>query len=177
MKSLKRSRAQTLEWVQPKALSRYHELFAGAELYGTLTWKKPFGSLALGVCAEESFSFKRGGFLHPFVTIRRLSIEDDFGKMEMKLGHNGLLQMADGQVFEFRRLGLWKPQWSFFDESGELICSITKKAKVPRFSGSVKIGEKARRKIHLPLLLLVGWYVIVLFTEEEIAILSTAGRS
>jgi hypothetical protein len=121
----------------------------------------------MGVCAEGSYSFKRGGFLHPYVTVRRLSFEDDFGKMEMKLGHNGLLQLMDGQVFEFRRLGSWKPQWAFLDESGELLCTFTRKGKALKHNGDVKIEEKAKRKIHLPLLLLVGWYVIVLFTEEE----------
>jgi hypothetical protein len=168
MRSLRKSRIQSLQWVQPRSLNRYHELVADGELYGTLTWQKMFGSLALAVCAEGTYSFKKGGFLHPFVAIRRLSVEDDFGKMDMKLGQNGLLVLTDGQTFEFRRLGLWKSQWSFFDESGELLCTFTRKTKVLRQTGVISIEDKAVRKIHLPLLLLVGWYVIVLFTREEV---------
>ncbi|MGD0056784.1 MAG: hypothetical protein ABSB83_02885 [Methanomassiliicoccales archaeon] len=75
----------------------------------------------------------------------------------MKFGHNGLLHLMDGEIFEFRQLGFWKPQWPFFDESGEVICTFTRKTKVLKHSGDVKIEEKAKRKICLPLFLPVGW--------------------
>jgi hypothetical protein len=132
----------------------------------------------LGVCADGSYSFKRGGFLHPYVTIRCLNYEDDFGKMEMKFGYNGLLQLIDGQVFEFRKLGFWKSQWAFFDESGEQLCTFTRKAGVLKHNGHVELVEEAKRKIHLPLIILVGWYAIILFTEEEtVAAGAAAGSS
>lgn len=178
MRSLRKSPVKDLQWVQPKALKRYHEMKADDELYGTLSWKKPLGSLAVGVCAEESYSFKKGGFLRPYVTVRRLSQEDEIGRMDVKLGQNGVLEFVDGHRYELRKSSFWRPRWALLDEYGETVCTFVRKSLRLRLSGEVSISEGITRRAHLPLLILIGWYVIVTLAEEEAtAVGAAAGGS
>jgi len=50
-------------------IKREFTLQSGSEPMATLQWQKVFCSLALYTTADGSWTFKRGGFWHPHVTV------------------------------------------------------------------------------------------------------------
>src|SRR5262245_57158100 len=87
-----------LTWTQPKALKAAYDLTDGADLVATLTFRSAFGSFATGTSADGSWTFKRQGFFHPTVTIRREGQDVDlaiFRNRTWKAG--GTLEFPDGR--------------------------------------------------------------------------------
>jgi hypothetical protein len=66
-----------LEWRQPRAFERYHELTVGDEITGTLRFEKRCGTLATAEYGGRSWTFKRTGFWSPRVSIREAGSPDD----------------------------------------------------------------------------------------------------
>jgi len=173
MRPIKDYRGKTLEWVHPKLLRRHYELRSANDLYATLTWQGAFGSLAIGDCAEGKFSLKRCGFLHPYVTVRKQPFDTDYGRLQLDMGYNGVLQFIDGRTFRFQKLSFWKMHWGFIDVSEKLLCTIRDTLK----GGEVTIDTAMRDSPHLSILMILGWYVMILRREEAAAAGATTGAA
>jgi len=91
--------ALSLRWVPAKKLKRAYELHAAERTVGCILWPKLFGSLAEVECGGHRWTFKRGGFLRPRVTVRGDSSNTDLAVLELSWGRSGLLKMGDGTRF------------------------------------------------------------------------------
>ena len=181
MKYIKEPSGQKLKWMQPNALIRYHELRSDGSLYATLKWKKMFGSLAVVECSEGRFTFKRAGFLRPYVTVRGEDSEGDLATMRFRSGSvmmntafglSGALEFETGPRFAFNRLSFWKSRWAFADENGTPLATFDRKMK-GKPTASVTINCDFRHIPYLHILLVLGWYVIILDYEEAEAAIGT----
>jgi hypothetical protein len=181
MEYIKGQIGQELNWTQPHALRRYHELRSDRGLYATLKWKRMFGSLAVAECSEGRYSFKRAGFLRPYVTVREENSESDLAIMKFRSGSvfmntafglSGVLEFETGSRFTFNRLSFWKSRWAFADVNGVPVVTFERKMR-GKPTGKVTIDCDSRREPYLHILLTVGWYVIILDYEEEEAAIGT----
>ena len=175
MKYIKEPVGASLKWSQPNAMIRYHELRSDGGLYATVKWKKMFGSLAVGECREGKFTLKRGGFLKPYVTVRKGNLDSNLAVMRFRSGSvlvntvlspGGVLEFEAGHRFEFNRLSFWKSRWAFTDESGVQLVTFDRKNK-GKPSGSITLRCDPREIDDINVLLILGWYVIILNYEEE----------
>ncbi len=167
MKHVRNLKANSLIWAQPKAMQRHHVLTSNGDVYATLTWVKSFGSLAEAVCSEGKFTLKRGGFLHPYVTVRKLPFENEVAKLQIAFGWNGLLEFNDGWKFTLQKLSFWKNHWGFTDMNNRLICRIEQRSRMLKQSADVTLEKDAKREPRLPLILIVAWYAVILHNEER----------
>jgi hypothetical protein len=174
MKYVKEPTGKSLRWTRPNALIRYHELRSDGGIYATLNWKKMFGSLALGECSEGRFTFKRAGFMRPSVTVRREGSESNLATMRFSSGSvimnaafglSGVLEFETGHKFAFNRLSFWKSRWAFVDENGIPLVTFDRKMK-GKPSANVTLNCDFRRIPYIHILLLLGWYVVILDYEE-----------
>jgi hypothetical protein len=174
MKYIKEPTGASLKWTRPKTLIRYHELRSDGGIYATLKWNKMFGSLAVGECREGRFTFKRAGFLRPFVTVRRENSINNLATMRFNSGSilmnaafglNGVLEFETGHRYAFNRLSFWKSRWAFVDEDGILLVTFDRRMK-GKPSANVTINSDLTRIPYIHILLLIGWYVIMLDYEE-----------
>ncbi len=170
-----------LKWVQPKAMVRYHELRSDGALYATLKWKRMFGSLAVGETREWKFTFKRAGFLRPYVTARREGFGGDYATLRFAsgsiivnsvFGPNGVMETESGEKYLFTRLSFWKSRWAFTDREGNLLVTFDKGSR-GKPTSVVTINADLDLLPHIDLLLLIGWYVIILDYEETEANVGT----
>ncbi len=171
----------TLKWTQPHALTRHHELRLNGALFAALRWKKMYGTLAVAEFHEGNYTFKREGFLRPYITIRRENAESNLAIMRFisgsvirnaMLGLSGTLEFETGERYAFNRLSYWKSRWAFTDENGNLLVTFDRKITA-KPSGTVAVN---RDFIHLPylhILVSVGWYAIILDYEEEESAIGT----
>lgn len=169
------ARGKNVVWTRPRSVLRYHELRSDGGLYATIRWKNTFGSLAVGECREGKFTFKRGGFLRPYVTVRRDGYDSNLAVMKFAsgsaivnaaLGISGTLEFVTGHRYAFHRLSFWDSKWAFSDENGVPLVTFTRKTK-GRPTAKVVINEAYGDIEYIHILLMIGWYVMMLDFEEE----------
>lgn len=158
-----------LEWKQSGAFSRTFELLEQGRRRGSLSFTKAFGTLAEGEIDGSWYTFKRVGFLRPQVTIWRKPYEEDIGRVSMGLGSRGSLELSDGARYNFQRQSLWKNVWGFSNEHGDALMTIRMDLALLHHNGQVVIEPSGREDPHMPLLVLLGWYMAVLIEEENAA--------
>lgn len=175
MKKLADLQGIPLEWIQPKAFTRSYELRGGKDLIGTLNWVKALGSLAASECADAAWTFKRAGFLHPRVTVRPQGQDVDIVKVDMGWGGKGTLRLEDGLAVPFVGTNFWKSEWAFLGPDNRPIVTFRMKPRFLRRAAIVSVDDSAWRTPHLALMLMLGWYLIVLQADDAAAAGVAAG--
>jgi len=172
-------------WRQPKALQRTFELRDDDRLFGTLCFVKPFGSLAVASLAAGDWTFKRVGFFRPRVTVRRRDQETDLAVYEPKGWRaDGELQFTAGRSYGWRAANFWATKFNFVDGAGRSLVTFkpgaedSKWSDIFKFQALVEIDPSASRLEDLPLLVALGWYLMILHHEDSAsagAVVATMG--
>ncbi len=169
--------AGELRWKQPHAGTRYHELRLNGALFATLRWKKMFGSLAVAEFYKDKYTFKRGGFLCPCITVRREDEYEDLAVLRFTgsfvkdavMGLAGALEFKTGERFAFERLSRRKARWAFSDENGNLLVTIDRTIK-GKPSGAVAVSREFIDAPYMNILVVMAWYALILDYEEREAL-------
>jgi hypothetical protein len=173
---LKTAPGSPLSWSQPKALQRIFELRDADRLLGTLSFLKSFGSLAEASMATGDWTFKRVGYFRPRVTVRRRGLETDLAVYEPKgWGSEGELHFAGGRIYAWKPANLWATKFNFVDNASKTLVAFRPGAEESKWSdlfkcqALVEIDPSASRLEELPLLVSVGWYLMILHHEDASA--------
>jgi hypothetical protein len=170
---------QTARWTQPKALAREYELRAGNEVVATLRWQKTLGSLALAESADGAWTFKRSGFLSPRITVRRPDSEADVGVFKPGWRGEGMLRLLEGRGYQWLNTSFWHSEWAFADEAGKPLVHFKTEFEpaavfaIFKHAAEVTFEPSAFSVLDLSLLTLLGWYLMVLMSEDAAG--ATAG--
>jgi hypothetical protein len=176
-KSFKDFRGSELSWDQPRTLERHYELVSGQSVFATLTWVKVFGSLAEAQTADGSYTLKRGGFMRPHVTIRNAAMDSDIAVLKIGMLRHGTIEFGNGKRISLLSKRIWGFEWEFVDDNGLTLCSIRMRAKTMKYSADVKLFELVRKDHDLMVMLVLGWYAMVLMSEEAAVVGSAAASS
>jgi hypothetical protein len=139
---------------------------------GRLAFSGKSGSLAKGLTAHGEWTFKREGFLHPRITVRKTAADSNCGALSLSANGNGKLTLAWGEEFNFITGGWLQSHWSFNRGLTEIV----------RFSrdGSSADVEIINPRVNaetLSVLVLLGWYAPLLAADEAAVIVSTMATS
>jgi len=156
----------SLVWVQRGKRRRAYDLKSGENTFATLEWNRASGSLATGACTNGTFTFKRAGFLQPYVTVRQAPSRTDLAKLHMGFGWSGVLTFADLRRYDFLRYSFWRPEWAFVDMNGQVVCRFPQTDQLLKGESQVILEADPRRSPDLVLLAILGWYVILLQLDE-----------
>jgi hypothetical protein len=166
MRSIREVAEHTLRWAQPGALSREYELRAGDEVLATLRWQKTFGSLALAEAADGTWTFKRSGFLRPKVTVRAPGSEAEVAVFKPSWGGEGTLRFSEGRGYQWVNTSFWRSEWAFTNEAGEPLIHFKPEVAFFKQAAEVKVEPRAVTASDLPLLTVLGWYLMLLLSED-----------
>jgi len=151
---------QDLKWGQPDPLRHEYELRTRDDLLATLRWVKPVGSLATAEAADVIWTFKRAGFLKPQVVVRGAASDSDIATFEAAPNGNGFLCFIDGARFRWADTNLWSTEWKWSSPDGtHLVCF---KLEPDPVAMGARVEVQPTISAELPLLTLLGWYLIVL---------------
>jgi len=162
---------QELLWVQPAARKREHELRAGDGVVATLRFQR--GTLADAEADGHHWTFKRQGFWHPRVTVRVAGSDDDIATFHPHWTGGGTLELADGTTLKLRSANLWQSEWVWLDKDQPVV-RFKGRHGIVKASGSVEVHTGAGGRADLPLLVLLGWYLILLYADDAAAASSGA---
>jgi hypothetical protein len=160
-----------LLWVQPAARKREHELHAGDDLAGTLRFQR--GSLADAEVEGHHWTFKRQGFWHPRVTVRSQGSDQDLAVFRPHWSGGGNLEFPDGRQLRFAATNFWQSRWVWQAGDQPLIAFEGRHGLI-KAHGAVQVLPDAARLPDAPLLVLLGWYLILLYAEDTAAASSGA---
>jgi len=167
MRPLAEVAGEELLWTQPSARKREHELHAGDDVVATLAFQR--GSLANAAAAKGEWTFKRHGFWHPRVTARIAGSETDLVVFRPHWSGGGQLDFADGQTLRFASANFWQSQWVWLEDRDKPLIRFKGRHGLVKANGAVEISPEAVHRPDIALLVLVGWYLILLYAEDAAA--------
>jgi len=162
---------QELLWIQPAARKRDHELRAGDDVVATLHFQR--GSLADAEAAGGHWTFKRQGFWQPRVTVRTAGSDADLAVFHPRWVGGGTLEFADGRAVRLSSANFWQSEWLWHENETPLIRFKGRHGFI-KASGAVEIQPDAAALPDLAMLVLLGWYLILLYAEDSAAASSAA---
>jgi hypothetical protein len=165
MLSFQQIAGQTLTWEQPKRSARHFELRVGDAALATLRWEKAFRSQAIAETADgASWSFERKGW----GTSVLVSGGEAPGVLFQRSGWGGKgrLTLPDGRSWLWTRPRFWGTTWAWVSESGETLISLKQQPGFFKMGGQVEVAPGAVLLPETPLLVLLGWYLMVIAADD-----------
>jgi hypothetical protein len=164
MKKIDEGAPGELLWVQPARLKQEFELRAGDEVLGTLRFQR--SSLATGEAADQSWTFKREGFSHPRITVRVPGSDDNVATFQPGWAGGGTLELQPGKQLRFGAANFWHSQWDWLDAQNQPLVHFKSHQGLLKVEGEVAIEPGAIKSPDMPLLVVLGWYLLVLFARD-----------
>jgi hypothetical protein len=181
VESLSNHLASELGWVQPRVMVRDYELYADDEVVATLKFATPFGSLARAETSGGCWSLKRVGFFNPRVTVREAGNEIDLAVYRRRwTGTEGELEFTDGRVYRWQIANFWSTRFEVTEWDGTVLVEYRSGSKERKVTNILKTQAIVSVSLHgraapdIGLLVLIGWYLIVLQQEDAAAAVVTA---
>jgi len=170
-----------LFWAQPGAMKRSFILRSGERIFGSLTFRSAFGSLADAISGKDSWTFKRVGFFSPRVTIRRAGSGIDIAIYQPRwTGTEGSLLLSGGRSYLWRVANFWATRYTFSDSQGNELVTYRSGSDEQKLSNLIKqqaqveIALQAWQLPEVDLLVILGWYLVILQQEDASAVAVTA---
>ena len=170
------------QWVQPKFNQRYFELRSNDLVIAKLQFQSPFGSLASAASASDTWTFKRVGFFNPRVTVRKESEELDIAVYRPRwTGADGIVVLDNGRKYHWKTANFWATEYVFLDQEGTIPLRFhqgieeAKLADVFKIQARVEVDSQMVGNPDLPLLVLLGFYLIILQQEDSAAATAAIG--
>jgi hypothetical protein len=150
-----------LRWVKPKWSRLQFELHTGDEVVATLDWTR--GSCALARWAEVQYQFTRQGWLRPRVLVRVAGPSDAAEPIATLSPHGGTLTFPDGRAFIWKKPKRLTREQIWVDSAG---AELVRFHPAKRSTVEVTVQPEAAHQPELPLLILLGQYLIVLAGQD-----------
>ena len=155
-----------LSWIHPDPARREFVLRSAAgEDVASLQWQKSEGSLAIGTTEQGQWTLKRAGFQRPHITARAAGESADAATFELGMGGAGRVRLRSGYDFRWSS-NLWRSEWSWQNASGADAIVIRREFAMDKREGIVEIVSGAIPPREVPLLVVLGWYIVILLAED-----------
>jgi hypothetical protein len=157
---------QDLTWLQPSRIQQAFALHAGDVVVATLRFER--SSLATGEADGHRWTFKREGFWHPRVTVRVPESDDNVGAFQPAWFGGGTLELP-GRQLRFGAANFWHSQWDWLGSDDKPLVHFKSHHGFMKMEGDVEIEPDAAGSPELPLLVVLGWYLLILFARDAAA--------
>lgn len=164
-----------LRWRKAPGQKRTWTLDGGEEALATLRREKAFGTLATGEAAGGRWTFKRVGFFRVRVTIRPEGSDQEIGLFHPRWTGGGELVLADGRRCGWGQTSFWRQEWAFV--AGEADELIRFRCGWSMAKAEVTISPSGTRVAELPLLAVLGWYLILLSADDAATSAATSAAA
>jgi hypothetical protein len=158
----------TFEWVKPKWSRLQFELRAGDIVLATLDWAR--GRQALGRWGEATYRFSRKGWLRQRVLIWSAEARDADAPLASFEARHGTLTLPNGRAVLWRRPRRLTHEHIWVDDAATELARF----RPERRRTVVSTPVAADRHPDLPLLILLGQYLIVSAAQDAEAATTAA---
>jgi len=167
MCSLHEVAGQELLWTPSQSAKRSYTLQAAQETVGMLSWQG--GSLAAADMGTDHWTFKREGFWHPRVTVRVAGSADDIAVFRPGWSGAGALELPPARRIQWSAAGMWRAQWTWQELDGRPLVHFKSQQGWSKHEGTVTVEPAAMASLELPMLVALGWYLLILLAQDTTA--------
>ncbi|HEY3570429.1 MAG TPA: hypothetical protein VGP73_21040 [Thermoanaerobaculia bacterium] len=169
MRTIQEAAPSHLSWQQPQAFKCAYELRAGDELLGALRKTRKFGAAMEAEIGGTRYTFEPAGFFRSRVTVREAGAAGEPAVFQSGFCGGGQLLLPDGRSYRWKMTSFWGSRWTFLDDSDRPLVSLRPRNRVFRTGSEVEIAPGALRMPELPVLVLLGWYLLLRINQESAA--------
>jgi hypothetical protein len=144
------------------AWNRGSELRLNGEIVGSLHKSGFWSSSFVAETQSGNWMFRRSGCLGNSAEILDSDSQQKIADFKSTWG-NGAVTFADGQTFQVRVEGWWRPVWSVLGDGGEIVLRLHRREKTVELPAATALPDS-----RLLLLIMFTWYQ-VLKAEEDAA--------
>jgi len=157
------TKGQTLQWKQPKRFHNEYKLHSQDHLWGTLIFdENQFISRATAKSAEQEWGFKYTRFTLPKVTVQKRNDLIAQAIIETNWGWYGTLIFADGPRYLWKSTDYAENEFCFLTSENHPLVFFKPHKGFLKFEAEVEIDPVVLPNPNLPLLTLLGWFLILL---------------
>lgn len=153
-----------LAWVPTSAFKRDSELRDGSNVYGRLEWQSAFRAVATASAFGAVWRFELEGFLlRQWIRVYRPDSSTAIAVFQAAPSFNGVVEFADGRAYYWDS-NFWLTKWIWSTGENLELARVSRHLTV-RPEGSVLVPTELLAHDDLPLLLLLGWYIITIVSD------------
>ena len=168
MVKLSESLDRELRWVKRGFWKISYELQAGSDVVATFGLKNAFSSLGTAESEDGCWTFKRVGFWQNRVIVRPCGSEEEVGRFYSRTWRGGgPFQLANGKRFD-GEANFWHTRFEFKDSEGVAVVRFRTGGCMNKWI-VVEVPEGAARVPELPLLVMLGQYLLVMMFMDAAA--------
>jgi hypothetical protein len=157
-----------LVWSRPGVFARELRLEAGSERLAVLRWPKVLGTGAEGESMDGRWriSGRRGGALNLGFVVKDAASDAEVAVMTRNWRGRGEVRFASGASYTWDREGFWHPEHFWTSATGERL--VTWRARIGwTIRYEMEVMEGARRLDELPVLVMLGTYVMAMMSRQR----------
>jgi hypothetical protein len=176
MRTIQDAAPSNLSWQQPQALRCEYELRAGDELLATLRKTSTFGSAMDAEIGASRFTFKPEGFFRSRITVQETGAAGEPAVFQSGFCGGGRLALPDGRSYRWKMTSFWgSSRWAFVDDSDRPLVRFKSRNRLFRAGSDVEVGPGALALPELPVLILLGWYLLLRIQQDSAGAAAAAG--
>ncbi len=158
---------------KPRLFKRRYEFWLQEKQVAVLEYKKNFGCRADLSVGDKRWDIRTIGFWKKSLEI--IAQQSPYTKMNIDYNWKYKINFKDsnGNWYLFKRTGVWKSSWSWFDENGKPYIELKSIHFSRKARGRVTFSHAANEEAYL--LMLIGWYLLV--TYEALAAVAASSAS
>jgi hypothetical protein len=160
-----------LLWTPSPGQKKTYELRAGEDIAATVRFER--SSLATAEVASASWTFKREGFWHPRVTVRLPGSATDLAIFRPGWSGAGTLELSPSRQVHWKSASFWQSSWDWQELDGRPLVHFKGRHKWTKMEAEVAIETMATGLAELPLLVALGWYLLVLLAQDTASAATT----
>lgn len=123
---------------------------------------------------EKEYRIKKWKFIKSIIQVSDTEKNREEGRMKMDSLGEGVFQLRNGTQYRWLLFNFWRSEWGFVDQHGKVICTFFPNALFLLEGSDVQIADKYKEDTTLPLLLVMGWYAMMIISEEGIFAVKTS---
>ena len=127
-------------------------------------WRSAFKATALGGAAEGEWRFSLEGFIfRQWINVIPVGAEKPVGVFQAGPSFNGVLELQGGRSYYWDS-NFWLTNWIWSDGDGNEILRVGRDLSLVA-QGPLEIAPDMLANSDVPLLSILGWYLIVLVSD------------
>jgi hypothetical protein len=95
--------------------------------------------------------------------------DDNLALFSPNWGGGGTLDLVGRRQLRFGSANFWRSQWDWMDPADKPLVHFKSRQGLFKLEGQVEIEPQAIASPDVPLLVMLGWYLLVLFARDAAA--------
>lgn len=151
-----------LQWLHPAVDEHTYRLMSDGKEVGNLTWPEGVERGAIARKSGTEWRMEKFGFLQPHVIVTDEESGEVVARFDATAGSGGLLTLSNGRHFRWYS-NPWRAEWGWMDVAEKDAIRFKRSFEVEeRREGYVEIDDEEATHDQADLLIMLGWYVIVM---------------